>query len=311
MDRSAPVDGFSLAYERAGSGPPVVLLHGWPGDHTDHEDVVPLLTPDFEVVVPDLRGFGESDKHLEPPAEAYSAVAQARSVVGLIDELGLDAPVIAGYDIGSRIAQAIARDTPEKVHALVVSPPLPGVGQRILSPEAMREFWYQGFHQLPLIEQILDGDPVAVRAYLSHFWNHWSGPDYTPTDARLDHLAAVYGEPGAMTASIGWYRAGSGGVASALAEDGAGAADRHAHHGAVARARPALPARVVGPPRRVLQRRRPALARRRRALHAARGAGGVRGGDPGAALGRAGRPRRRFGSRVSCGLGSAVAHWPA
>ena len=134
MHRSAPVDGFSLAYERAGSGPPVVLLHGWPGDHTDHEEVVPLLTGDFDVVVPDLRGFGESDKHLEPPAEAYSAVAQARSVVGLIDELGLEPPVIAGYDIGSRIAQAIARDTPEKVRALVVSPPLPGVGQRILAP---------------------------------------------------------------------------------------------------------------------------------------------------------------------------------
>ena len=218
MQRSAPVDGFSLAYERAGSGPPVVLLHGWPGDHTDHEDVVPLLAADFEVVVPDLRGFGRSDKHLEPPAEAYSAIAQARSVVGLIDELGLAPPVVAGYDIGSRIAQAIARDTPEKVHALVVSPPLPGAGRRILSPDAMREFWYQGFHQLPLIEQILDGDPAAVRAYLAHFWNHWSGPDYTPSDARLDHLAAAYGEPGAMTASIGWYRAGSGGVARALAE---------------------------------------------------------------------------------------------
>ena len=83
--------------------------------------------------MPDLRGFGESDKHPEPPAEAYSAVAQARSVVGLIDELGLERPVIAGYDIGSRIAQAIARDTPERVRALVVSPPLPGAGERVLS----------------------------------------------------------------------------------------------------------------------------------------------------------------------------------
>ena len=211
MRRSAPVDGFSLAYERAGSGPPVVLLHGWPGDHTDHDAVVALLTPDFDVVVPDLRGFGESDKHLEPPTDAYSAV-------GLIDELGLHPPVIAGYDIGSRIAQAIARDTPEEVHALVVSPPLPGAGRRILSPESMREFWYQGFHQLQLIEEILDGDRAAVRAYLAHFWNHWSGPDYTPSDARLDHHADAYGAPGAMTASIGWYRAGSGGVASALAE---------------------------------------------------------------------------------------------
>jgi pimeloyl-ACP methyl ester carboxylesterase len=218
MERSRAVDGFSLAYERAGSGPPVVLLHGWPGDRTDYEAVVPLLAPEFEVVVPDLRGFGASDKHAQPPAEAYSAVAQARSVVGLIDELGLGRPLIAGYDIGSRIAQAIARDTPERVRALVVSPPLPGVGERVLTPEAMREFWYQSFHQLSLIEEVLDGDRGAVRAYLAHFWRHWSGPGFEPGDERLDRLADAYGEPGAMTASVAWYRAGSGTVASSLAE---------------------------------------------------------------------------------------------
>jgi pimeloyl-ACP methyl ester carboxylesterase len=226
MARSAPVDGFSLAYDRAGAGSPVVLLHGWPGDRTDHADVVPLLTGAAEVIVPDLRGFGESDKHAEPPAEAYSAAAQSRSVVGLIDELGLEPPVIAGYDIGSRIAQAIARDHPEKVRALVLSPPLPGAGKRVLSPGAMREFWYQSFHQLSLVEELLDGDPVAVRAYLAHFWNHWSGQGFTPSDARLDHLAAHYGEPGAMTASIAWYRAGSGMIASSLAEEEPAREDR-------------------------------------------------------------------------------------
>ena len=126
--------------------------------------------------------------------------------------------MIAGYDVGSRIAQAIARDTPEVVRALVVSPPLPGAGERVLTAETGREVWYQAFHQLSLIEEILDGDPAAVRAYLAHFWRHWSGPAFEPTDERLDHLAGVYGEPGAMAASVGWYRAGSGMVASALAE---------------------------------------------------------------------------------------------
>jgi pimeloyl-ACP methyl ester carboxylesterase len=218
---SAPVDGFRLAYERVSPSPPappVVLLHGWPGDRTDYEALVPLLVDRAEVIVPDLRGFGASDKHPEPPADAYSAVAQARSVVGLIEELGLVAPVIAGYDVGSRIAQAIARDTPHAVKALVVSPPLPGAGERVLAPEAQREFWYQSFHQLPLVEQVLDGDAGAVRAYLAHFWRHWSGPTFELTDARLDHLAEVYGAPGAMAASVGWYRAGSGMVASSLAE---------------------------------------------------------------------------------------------
>ena len=218
MERSAPVDGFRLAYERSGSGSPVVLLHGWPGDHTDYDGVVPLLRDGFDVVVPDLRGFGESDTHALPPAEAYAAAAQARSVLGLIGELGLGAPVIAGYDIGSRIAQAIAAGAPGAVRALVLSPPLPGAGRRVLAPEAMREFWYQSFHQLPLVEQILDGSPRAVRAYVGHFWRHWSGPGFEPGDARLDHLAAVYGAPGAMAASVAWYRAGSGMVARSLAE---------------------------------------------------------------------------------------------
>jgi pimeloyl-ACP methyl ester carboxylesterase len=224
--RSAPVDGFRLAYERAGTGPPVVLLHGWPGDHADYRAVTPRLRDGADVIACDLRGFGASDKHPQDPATAYSAAAQARSVLGLIDELGLRAPVIAGYDIGSRIAQAIARTAPERVRAIVVCPPLPGVGERVLSPGAQREFWYQAFHQLQLAEALIDGHPDAVRAYLRHFWSHWSGPAYQPSGADLDRLVDAYGAPGAFTASIGWYRAGSGTVASGLSEVVPDARDR-------------------------------------------------------------------------------------
>jgi pimeloyl-ACP methyl ester carboxylesterase len=226
MARSAPVDGFSLAYDRSGAGDPVVLLHGWPGDRTDYQALVPLLEGDAEVVALDLRGFGASDKHPAPPAEAYSAPAQARSVLGLVDELGLTDPVLTGYDIGSRIAQAAARAAPGRVRALVISPPLPGGGRRVLEPEAQREFWYQPFHNLGLVEELLDGRPEAVRPYLRHFWSHWSGPSFEPDDRRLDHLAEVYSPPGAMTASVAWYRAGSGMVAMSLAERAPAPADR-------------------------------------------------------------------------------------
>jgi pimeloyl-ACP methyl ester carboxylesterase len=218
MPRSAPVDGFRLAYDRHGAGDPVVLLHGWPGDRTDFEALIPLLERHADVVVPDLRGFGASDKHPGSPADAYAAAAQARSVLGLLDELGVRAPVLAGYDIGSRIAQAVARAAPGRVRALVVSPPLPGAGQRVLSAAAQREFWYQPFHALALIEELVDGRPAAVRAYLRHFWSHWSGPAFEPDDRRLDHLVDAYGPPGALTASVGWYRAGSGMVATSVAE---------------------------------------------------------------------------------------------
>src|ERR1700684_3731104 len=95
---SSPCDGFRLAYQREGSGQSVILLHGWPGDHTDFRHVVPLLGDDCDVLVPDLRGFGQSDKHRVEPAQGYSAAAQASSILALIEELGLHRPIIGGYD---------------------------------------------------------------------------------------------------------------------------------------------------------------------------------------------------------------------
>jgi pimeloyl-ACP methyl ester carboxylesterase len=218
MRSETAIDGFRLAYDRTGAGPAVLLLHGWPGDRTDYREVVPLVAPAADVIVPDLRGFGESGKHPADPAAQYSAAAQARSLTALIGELALGPVVLAGYDIGSRTAQAIARDRPDLVRALVIAPPLPGIGDRILTPEAQREFWYQAFHQLELSTQLVDGQPEAVRAYLRHFWSHWSGPGYEPSADHLDHLVSVYGPPGAFAASINWYRAGAGSVATSLAE---------------------------------------------------------------------------------------------
>ena len=156
MHRSDPVDGFRLAYDRAGSGPAVLLLHGWPGDRTDYRAVVPRVTAEVEAVVPDCAGSANSDRHPAEPGSQYTAAAQARSVIALIRELGLGRPVLAGYDIGSRIAQAVARERPDLVKALVVSPPLPGIGDRILSPRRSA-VWYQPFHQLSLSTELIDG----------------------------------------------------------------------------------------------------------------------------------------------------------
>ena len=228
MPRSEPVDGFSLAYDRSGNGEPVVLLHGWPGDRTDYRVLGPALAlaSSCDVIVPDLRGFGASDKHPADPAGQYSPSAQARSVAGLIRELGIGRPLLAGYDIGSRIAQTMAAEYPDLVRALVVAPPLPGTGKRVLEPRAQREFWYQSFHQLALADELIDGKPAQVRAYLSHFWAHWSGPGFVLDRSYLDHLVSVYGDPGAFTASIAWYRAGSGAVARSLAEQAPAPGDR-------------------------------------------------------------------------------------
>lgn len=232
MPISSPVDGFRLSYDRYGTpsstGHTVVLLHGWPGDRSDHAEVAARLADEFDVVVPDLRGFGESDKHGRDPAQFYGRDAQARSVAGLAEELGLSQLVVAGYDVGSRVAQHLAKTRPELVRALVVTPPAPGVGRRVAEPKPMEEFWYQWFHQLDLAESLVDGNPDAVRTYLRHFWTHWSGPDFVLDPRRLQHLAVAYGQPGAFVASISWYRAGGGSVASALNEGPPALAERPA-----------------------------------------------------------------------------------
>jgi pimeloyl-ACP methyl ester carboxylesterase len=212
------VDGFRLAYDRAGEGPAVVALHGWPGARSDHRALRAALGEAADVVVPDLRGFGDSEGPDDAPVEAYAAAGQAASVLALIGELGLERPVIVGYDVGSRVAQALAARAPDVVGALVIAPPLPGAGMRVLAPEAQREFWYQAFHQLELAERLIDGRPEAVRAYLEHFWSHWSAPDWTPPAALLDELTTSYARPGAFVRSLAWYRAGSGTVAQSVAE---------------------------------------------------------------------------------------------
>ena len=78
------------------------------------------------------------------------------------------------------MAQAVARERPDAVRALVISPPLPGVGERVLTADAQREFWYQPFHRLALSTELIDGRRDAVASYLRHFWEHWSGPRWSP-----------------------------------------------------------------------------------------------------------------------------------
>jgi pimeloyl-ACP methyl ester carboxylesterase len=221
------VDDFRLAYDdHPGDGGVVVLLHGWPGDRHDYRAVVPLLAGQRRVVVPDLRGFGETTGPAAAPPTEFGADAQARSVIALIEAVADGPVVVGGYDVGSRTAQAVARARPDLVRAMVISPPVPGVGSRILTPDPQREFWYQSFHRLALAERLLDGSPDAVREYLEHFWTHWSGPAYVPEAAELDRLAAAYGRPGAFVASVNWYRSGSGAVARALSEQTPDPADR-------------------------------------------------------------------------------------
>ncbi|MGD9990273.1 alpha/beta fold hydrolase [Pseudonocardia sp.] len=154
---SRPVDGFRLAYDRSGTGPGIVLLHGGHGDRTDWADVAVRL--EGTVVTPDLRGVGESDRW---PGGDVSVSAQAASVTSLIDELRLGPVVLGGHGIGAAVALRVAARSPGRVAGLVVTPP-PEVPTRSVTGTG--------------------------RNALQRVWTTWSAPGYTPSRLRLDHLA--------------------------------------------------------------------------------------------------------------------------
>ncbi|GLY83780.1 alpha/beta fold hydrolase [Actinoallomurus iriomotensis] len=206
MPFSKPTNGFRLHYLRSGAGRPVVLVHGNPGDNKEYSKLLPLLTPHADVVVPDLRGYGKSDKHLTDVGNAYALSGQVDGVIALIDELGISDAVLCGYDVGSFTVQTIAVKRPDLAASLVIAPPTMGVGRRILEEKAVNAFLHAILYKTTLVEDLIDGKPDAVRAALKENLQNWSAPGSEVVDELLDHLTENHSAPGAFVAGVMWFR---------------------------------------------------------------------------------------------------------
>ncbi len=110
----ASLNGLQLAYERFGRGTPLVLIHGYPLDHTIWNPVVPLLESGFDLILPDLRGFGQSDT----VRTQYTLTDMAADLAALLDFLKIKTAVIAGHSMGGYVALAFARRYPLRVRGL-------------------------------------------------------------------------------------------------------------------------------------------------------------------------------------------------
>ncbi|MDQ2692328.1 MAG: alpha/beta hydrolase [Chloroflexota bacterium] len=108
------VNDIQLAYERRGTGTPLVLLHGFPLDHNLWDEVVPLLEDTFDLIIPDLRGFGGSTMGAIPD----SLDTYASDIAGLLDYLGIQQAAIAGHSMGGYVALAFVGLYPERVRGL-------------------------------------------------------------------------------------------------------------------------------------------------------------------------------------------------
>ncbi len=110
------IDGINLAYARRGQGAPLVLIHGYPLDHSIWDPIAPFLEHDFDLIIPDLRGFGESDV-----MEADDSIVDyASDIAGLLTHLKIRKVYLAGHSMGGYVALAFAREYEERVAGLAM-----------------------------------------------------------------------------------------------------------------------------------------------------------------------------------------------
>jgi haloacetate dehalogenase len=179
---SIAVDGAEIFVRWGGSGPPVLLLHGYPQTHAIWHQVAPALSRDFTVVVADLRGYGDSSK---PSGDgAYAKRVMARDQVQVMSALGFDTFCLAGHDRGARVTHRMVLDHPDRVLKAAVLDIVPTeiVYDTVNKQVATDYFhWYFLIQPNGLPERLIAGNPeFFLRCVLSAWAGDESAFDQRP-----------------------------------------------------------------------------------------------------------------------------------
>ena len=197
--REVPANGTTIHVRSAGTGPAVVLLHGYGETGDMWIPLAAALVKDHRVIVPDLRGMGLSAK----PAGGFDKKNQAADVAAVMDALGATKADVVAHDIGNMVAFQVAARYPQRVRRLVlIDAPVPGVGpwDEVLKNPLLWHFRFGG----PDMERLVAG---RERIYLDRFWNEFSASPDRFTEAARVHYAALYAMPGAMHSGFAQFAA--------------------------------------------------------------------------------------------------------
>ena len=204
--------GAEIFLRTGGTGPPLLLMHGYPMTHVCWHKIAQELARHCTLVLPDLRGYGASSAP-EGDAEhtTYSKRAMAQDCLEVMRALGHDRFIAAGHDRGGRVAYRLALDFPAAVSALVLLDILPTaeVWARMRADSAIKSYHWAFLAQpRPMPETMISKDPVY---YLEHTLKSWCKPrDLSPfSPEALAHYRALMSDPRRVHAMCEDYRAGA------------------------------------------------------------------------------------------------------
>ncbi|TSC27397.1 alpha/beta fold hydrolase [Corallococcus sp. Z5C101001] len=194
------VNGTRIHFVIGGKGSPVLLLHGYAQTHLMWWRVAPELAKHHTVIIPDLRGAGDSSA----PAQGYDKETMARDMRALVKKLGFDKVSVVGHDIGLMVAYAYAAQFPDEVERLAVLDAfLPGIEP--WSDQVMRrtDVWHFSFNG-PTAEKLVQG---RERIYLDHFWTDMAANAQAIGEAERQAYTRAYAAPGRLHSTWGYFQA--------------------------------------------------------------------------------------------------------
>lgn len=201
-------NGIVLRVAVGGKGAPLILLHGHPQNHVTWRKIAPTLAKDFTVILPDLRGYGDSDKPAGDEIHRnYSKKVMAQDIALLMDILGFDTFSFVGHDRGGRVGHRLALDYPERVNRCVFIDIAPTATMYAMTEKtfATQYFWWFFLIQpAPLPETMIGYDPKLF--LYKHLDGQLKTPDATEPHIRAEYLRC-YSNPAMLHAVCEDYRA--------------------------------------------------------------------------------------------------------
>ncbi len=211
--RRVATSGAEIHLRLGGSGPPLLLLHGYPQTHVMWHRVAPYLAERFTVVAADLRGYGDSAKPPGDPAHAtYSKRAMARDQVEVMASLGFPRFAVVGHDRGARVTHRMMLDHPERVERAAVLDICPTLDMYERTDMAFASGYYHWFFLIQpydLPERLIAADPDYYLERKTGGLGRAArvGPTDVFDPAALEEYKRCFRDPAAIHASCEDYRA--------------------------------------------------------------------------------------------------------